>query len=353
MIPRGSGPCRPLGSRAGPARPHRTRHLSEPVEPVPPAPPARGCKRGDLAHLVERERVEGALGCLRDAGVYLTFDEFKGRRDVERGSQRFRFRESDFDAPYQSPGLMARSGYTRGACTRVRPACRFSEIWRTPRARARCSRSRPRRALGLARLGSHHPPSLREARAVSAGVVSSPRAALARPAASAAYVSALSRMTPCPRAAPSVPWPSIGRRRWPGGSIARARESLPVCLTTYASSAVRIARSARECGLDLTAVSFVTLGEPFTDAKRATVEAVGARALVRYAFTEAGIIGFACGTPRASDDLHFYRNAYALTQRTRTVRTGGRPSRPSSSPRSCPRAEGLIHRSARRSRVGS
>jgi hypothetical protein len=104
---------------------------------------------------------------------------------------------------------------------------------------------------------------------------------------------------------------------------ARAGHDKPACFTTYASSAVRIARAACESGLDLTGVVFITLGEPFTDAKRAAITASGARALVRYAFTEAGIIGFGCGTPRTSDDLHFYGNAYAMGRRSRTVGTGG------------------------------
>ena len=41
--------------------------------------------------------------------------------------------------------------------------------------------------------------------------------------------------------------------------------------------------------------------------------------LVRYAFTEAGIIGCCCGTPRLSDDLHFLSdyavNCLAMLQR--------------------------------------
>jgi hypothetical protein len=97
----------------------------------------------------------------------------------------------------------------------------------------------------------------------------------------------------------------------------------PVCLTTYASSAVRIAHAARERGLSLDGVCFITLGEPFTAAKRTAVEASGARALVRYAFTEAGIIGYGCARPGASDDLHFLSDSYGLVRRARPVGAGG------------------------------
>jgi hypothetical protein len=44
---------------------------------------------------------------------------------------------------------------------------------------------------------------------------------------------------------------------------------------------------------------------------------------VRYAFTEAGIIGYGCGAPRGSDDMHFFSDSYALIGRQRTVGDGG------------------------------
>ncbi len=39
---------------------------------------------GDMAALVRQEGVEAALGKLHEAGVYVTLDEFKGRRGIER-----------------------------------------------------------------------------------------------------------------------------------------------------------------------------------------------------------------------------------------------------------------------------
>ena len=46
-----------------------------------------GCEQGDLARLVRQDGVEGALRTLYRAGVYLTVDEFKGRRPIVRGGQ--------------------------------------------------------------------------------------------------------------------------------------------------------------------------------------------------------------------------------------------------------------------------
>ena len=49
-----------------------------------------GCELGDLAHLVQRDGLEGALRALFRAGVYLRTDEAKGRQPVVRGGQSFR-----------------------------------------------------------------------------------------------------------------------------------------------------------------------------------------------------------------------------------------------------------------------
>ena len=48
-----------------------------------------GCEYGDLERLVAQEGLEGALAELAHRGVYLTVDEFKGRRVVRRGSTTF------------------------------------------------------------------------------------------------------------------------------------------------------------------------------------------------------------------------------------------------------------------------
>jgi len=77
--------------------------------------------------------------------------------------------------------------------------------------------------------------------------------------------------------------------------------------------------AAAEQGLSLERVCFIALGEPYTEAKKRLVDAVGARALVRYAFTEGGVVGYGCADPRAPDDLHLLTNSLALVRRSREV----------------------------------
>jgi hypothetical protein len=282
-----------------------------------------GCELGDVTRLVAADGVEDALARLRDAGVYLTFDEFKGRRDVVRGGARFRIREADFDRPGVQPALPSRTGGSRGPATQVHASLAFL----TDQACAGLLAFDAHDLLAAEQIVWLGSPGL----AVTlqyARMGRRPRAwfyplgPLHRGTRVAAwYLASLSRLVGRPLPAPRLL--DMSRPDRLAARLAVVGRDGPVCLTTYASSAVRVARAAQERGIDLSAVTFVTVGEPFTGAKRAALQAVGARALVRYTFMEAGVVGLGCGTPRAADDLHFHRHAYALIQRTRAVGEAG------------------------------
>lgn len=279
---------------------------------------AAGCEYGDLKALVAKEGLEASLSRLVESGVYVTFDEFKGRKVAIRGSQHFRFAEEDFDNPCMSPHFEAQSGGTRSAGTPVKTGFPFMAdlavntalafdmqglggydhvVWYQGLAPVLLYAK-----LGRAPLAWFHPlrPLPPKVRAVSY------------------YLAALG-----PLLGSSLPKPTFLDLQDPGRMVSwlaeRLKRGRSICVTVFASSAVRIAAAAQEKGTSLNGVCFITLGEPFTDAKRRIVEASGARALVRYAFTEAGIIGYGCGTPQLSDDIHFHSDAYGLIQRSRPV----------------------------------
>jgi hypothetical protein len=284
---------------------------------------AAGCEYGDLERLVAERGLDRALAQLAADGVYVTFDEFKGRREAARGSQRFAFSEADFDRPGLTPHFEVRSGGTRGPATAVKMHLGFVSELAVSTALA----------LAAHDLGTHDhvvwlnaglTPTL-----IYARLGRSPLAWLYQVAplplvvrAGSRYLAALARA-----AGRRLPVPAFHDLADPGGIAARLaailREGRRVCVTTYASSAVRVAAAARERGIDLGGVCFITLGEPFTPGKRATVAAAGARALVRYAFTEGGILGYACADPTDSDDLHLFADGYGFARRRRAVSDGG------------------------------
>ena len=59
-----------------------------------------GCEFGDIRSSVLRYGIEETLQRLYESGVYLTYEEFKGRKDVVRAGKSFRFQASDFDNPH-------------------------------------------------------------------------------------------------------------------------------------------------------------------------------------------------------------------------------------------------------------
>jgi hypothetical protein len=280
---------------------------------------AAGCELGDLRALVSREGLEGALERLDEAGVYVTLDEFKGRNDVVRGSRRFSFGEDDFDNPTVFPHIEAYTGGTRSPGTSVKMSLPyFADLAiNTAPAFAAHQLLDHEHAIWL----QGFTPGLIYAKLgrlpLAWFYLVGPLPTRIRLA--SWYMAMLGRLSAHPLPTPAFLDLQQPERlaRWLAD---RLRRGSLVCVTTYASSAVRVCLAARECSLELDGVWFITLGEPFTEAKRRAVEAVGARALVRYAFTEAGIIGYGCANPSSADDLHFFDDSYGLIRRSRPLR---------------------------------
>ena len=104
----------------------------------------------------------------------------------------------------------------------------------------------------------------------------------------------------------------------------RAATRRPICLTSYASSAVRVCAAAVEGGLSLPGVCFIVLGEPFTEAKRRVIESAGAQVIVNYSAVEANTIAYGCATPTAPDDLHLFSDSYAVIELPGSARSASR-----------------------------
>jgi len=260
-----------------------------------------------LQALVARVGLEGALGSLADAGVCVSFDEFKGR-----DTRRFAFAESDFDNPSVTPHIEIRRGGTRGPATSVKIGLPFIADQAVDVAVALEAQGLSDYAHALWLLSSGVTVSLRLAKTGRWP---------------AAWFYPLPSLTT--KLKVGSRWlASIGRLPVPRYLDLREPERLArwlpeqnrnICLTCYASSAVRICRAAVEQKLSLERVNFWTFGEPMTEAKLAVIHQAGARATVPYGLTEAGLVAFACAQPSAPDDMHLFRDAFAMIQRPRAV----------------------------------
>jgi len=80
---------------------------------------AAGCEFGDLERIVRSDGLESALTKLLAEGVYLTVDEFKGRREIRRSSLSIPCGPNLFRNPASTAHLFARTSGSRGSGTPV------------------------------------------------------------------------------------------------------------------------------------------------------------------------------------------------------------------------------------------
>jgi hypothetical protein len=282
-----------------------------------------GCERGDLHALVAGEGLEGALRILAERDVYVSFDEFKGRRPAIRGSARFTFSDRDFDNPTEPGHYVVFTGGSAGRPARVARSLGAIEDGATALT------------LALDAFG------IRGARALL-WIGASPTLAMIMLKAGLPVDAWFYPVHPLP------PITRIGLRYFDllvraGGQrmpsrqfcdltepaeiaqwlVRQAAPGRPVLVSTRTSSAVRIAATAAKMGSSLHHVAFYSRSEPFTPARQRQIEATGARAIPDYSSVELANMAFACPAGCAADDVHLFTDRFALIERSRPLIDGG------------------------------
>jgi hypothetical protein len=286
-----------------------------------------GCTPDDVRELIGTEGVEGALTALRESGVYVSFEEFKGTRPVTRGSQEMTVRPEDFDNPRVAHYHAVATGGSTGGARRVLmdlehltarlPSILLGDVYhglfgvptvfwfeippgngldsvlqRVPVGNI------PERWFSPIRGG-------RDGAAWRFRLATAAAVAVAR--ASGARIPRAEYL-PLSRALVIAEWARDAlKRRGACGIRAHVSKALRVCV------------AAREAGIDLTGAVFVIGGEPPTPAKVAEITRTGARFYSNYYFTEGGPIGSSCTTSQHSNDQHFLADHLALIQAPRQV----------------------------------
>jgi len=287
-----------------------------------------GCEMGDIENMVRDKGLEGTLKTLKEAGVYVTFEEFKGREPIVRNGKVIPAEAKSFNNPYLSYVYHTESSGTTGERSRVpidldHWAAHASLIMLTYDAH---------RVLGVPTANWHSilPDSsalgniLQDSRfgQVTEKWFSTIASRDFKPALknrlATLYIVVLGRLVGVP-----LPWPEPVRldeaavvARWAAGAL-RVRKG---CLIrTSVSRALRVCIAAQEEGLDLTGATFLGGGEPPTPAKVHGITATGARWAPSYYFIEAGLVGMGCARPADGNDIHFFKDILALIQYPRQV----------------------------------
>jgi hypothetical protein len=307
--------------------------FSQPTSPYLPLLRAAGVEFGDVVSLVRRGGVETALEQLHDAGVYLTLEEYKGRRPIERLGLGYRVRPEDFFSPLRRGSFVLHdkgsSGVRRGGPLDLvhvgALATHYALLLESFALRPRpygiwCpvppSRAGLIHALRVSKLGirvdrwfSQTPLELTSSTAKSFFLVHATLTATRRWG-----------KTPLPKPQHVALGDAAPVAQWLAGSV---RAGTPAQLFTYPSSAVRACQAAEAAGLDISGTVFCVAGEPYTSAKAEAIERSGSRAISYYGAVETGTIALSCAEPRELDDMHLLADRLGVIQRERQVTGSG------------------------------
>jgi hypothetical protein len=309
----------------------RRRILAYPRSPYAALLRAARCELADIQRLVGDRGVEGALLELRRAGVYVTFEQYKGRAPLICDGREVPLASDAFDNPELSAFY---EGTTSGSTGR--PG-RFALNLEHMRA------LRPGLLLGLAANGAYRQPtviwrgvppsagglswvlgSLVEGRIVERWLTPVTQAemnpALVDRLALAGVLSA-ARLCGVPLPRPErVPLAHPERVAQVVAETIAAHGSC--VLRSHMSGLTRVALAARAHRIDLSRALFMGSGEPTTAAKAAPILAAGARFRPTYASSETGGIGLPCAAPVDTTDVHFVADTLALIEWPRELPHG-------------------------------
>jgi hypothetical protein len=292
-----------------------------PRSPYRPLLKMAGCELGDLRSLVKQKGLEDALRELRHAGVYVTYEELKGRKPIVRNGLTLTVNARDFDNPFaQRDFTMTTTGST-GLANQVNqdldslincvpdillaldihhtlsaPCGQWSPFLPGPGFRGIFQTI----ASGRSILKWFAPSGWRDSKYWF-------RYGLAT-----VYIIFWTRLLGY-----DLPWPEIVKpdqaiivARWVAEMLKKHNHCL---LTTGVSRALRLCLEAERAGLDLTGLVVRIGSEPLTSAKAAAMQRVGVHPILVYGMAESGHpIAFSCANPTDVSDMHLLKDAFAL-----------------------------------------
>lgn len=279
-----------------------------------------GCKLGDVESLVRQKGLDAALKELREQGVYVTFEEFKGRKPIERNGLTLAVRAEDFDNPFAKNDLLGSSSGSTGAAVKVaidldHIAARASNrmiamdahgLLDVPYASWRgIMPDRTIEQLLFGALGGNMP----ERWFSPTGLRDSKQWIK--------YALGTYYLVTCIRlAGVNLPYPDYVKpaeavviAEWAAKGVKRHGRYV---MRAGTSRAVHVCVAAEKAGMDLSGVTFIGAGEPATPGKMAQIQKTGAHFISNYGMSEAGQPACGCANPIGISDYHLFTDSCAL-----------------------------------------
>lgn len=295
--------------------------------PYRPLLEAARCELGDIERMVRADGLETTLLELRRSGVYVSFEEFKGREPIVRDGRAISSRPERFDNPLARTGFRISSGGSTGEGTPVWLSLPYLAdratsmligfaahgVMGVPSASLREPLPAPSLSILLedAHIGQVHERWF-------SPMVQGPPFSRWRCRAAHRLVDMVGRGAGVPVPHPEFvdvnrPLPML---RW---VETKAKERGACMIRTSPSYALRACLGAEESGVSFEGVVFVGAGEPITPGKVEAMRRTGARWVTNYAVSEVGRPGIGCARTSDATDVHFMKHAVALVQYPRVV----------------------------------
>jgi hypothetical protein len=278
------------------------------------------CELPDLQAMVRDRGLDDTLTSLRAAGVYVSYEEFKGRKPIVREGRLIPSSPADFDSPLARRDFTTTTGGSTGLALAVHqdlgylaamapahllmldawgvvdfPTVHWSHI--LPGAGLRFILQRVRIGQYPQFWGSAH------------GWFDSK--SWLKYSAATLYMLLWLRLLGVP-----VTRPRIVRLDAARIVVRKIRETVDrfgrCLLYCNVSCALRVAVAAEQEGADFSRVTIRVGGEPLTPAKAGRIRRSGARVMPEYGAIETGPLGLPCARPVEIDEVHLTSDLFAI-----------------------------------------
>jgi hypothetical protein len=299
-----------------------------PASPYLPLLKSVGCEYEDIALMVNKDGIEASLQKLLKAGVYISWEEFKGKQDKIVDGRHIHYTDNDFDNPLLPIFYQFQSSGSRSAGTRTTLDLDF----RSEMGHYRIIEMVANNAFGYPVVSWRPvPPSASGLNTMlSYWQIGNPLKKWFSPVdekqvqASFKHRMALRYIVYCGRLwGAKLVYPekislqdAVKVARWVETA---KKEHGSASIDCFISLAVMVADAATKHNLDIKGTTFFSGGEPLTDTKCKIIEAAGAKISSRYVISEIGRIGMGCPLHSFLDDVHFMHDMAAVIQHPRVV----------------------------------
>jgi len=268
-----------------------------------------GVEFGDVQQLVRTHGLEGALGQLYDKGVFVTLDEVKGRKPIDRPGLHIPISRTAFDNPLSARHYEGMSSGSRGPRTRVNIDLGLLEheaayvhlyldafaLWNRPYCAWRPVPPVVTGVKWILRLEALGKPLDRWFSQTKVDFKDGRWKFALFTALTVSEGRLCGRKFPSPEYVPSDAPEPVARYL-----VDMKRRGTPAVVDTMVSSAVRLCTHALDQGIDISGTLFRLGGEPLTAAKLRIIEAAGCTAICFYSITEISFVGAPCADSRRS-----------------------------------------------------